>query len=53
MNLSKDITNSDVCIYDYLGGRIEKKNFLKPVDEKQVINTVKACTKNFAQILKT
>ena len=47
-NLAINITNSDgnFSIYDYLGGRIGNCLYLKPVDEEEVINTVKTCTRN-------
>ena len=43
--LANNITNSDVnfSIYDYLGGRNGNCLYLKPVDEEEVINTVKTC----------
>ena len=43
--LAKVITNPDenISIYDHLGGRIEICLFLKPIDEEEVINTVKTC----------
>ena len=31
--------------YDYLGESIEQSLFMRPVDEEEVINTVKGCTK--------
>ena len=31
-------------IYDYLGDSIEQRLFVRPVDEEEVINTVKGCT---------
>ena len=31
--------------YDYLGENIEQSLFMRPVDEEEVINTVKGCTK--------
>ena len=46
-NVAKHITNSggNFSIYDYLGGRIGNCLYLKPTDEEEVINTVKACTR--------
>ena len=43
----KNITNSDgnFSIYDYVGGRIGNCLYLKPTDEEEVINTVKASTR--------
>ena len=49
-------SQNQMFLYDYLGSRTmfvpKTCFFLKPVDEKQVINMVKAYTKNFAQTLK-
>ena len=47
-NFAKNITNSDgnFSICDYLGGRIRNCLYLKPADEEEVINVVKACTRN-------
>ena len=49
--LAKDITNiyENIFTYDYLGSMIEKCLFLKPVDEEEVINTMKVCTKKNLQ----
>ena len=45
--LAENITNSDgnFSINDYLGGMIGNCLYLKPVDEEEVINTVKTCTR--------
>ena len=47
-NLANGITNPDenISIYDYLGESIGQTLFMRPVDEEEVINTVKGCTKN-------
>ena len=47
-NLAKSITNSDgnFCICDYLGGRIRNCLYLKPADEEEVTNVVKASQRN-------
>ena len=46
-NSAKTITNSggNFSIYDYSGGRIENCLYLKPADDEEVINSVKACTR--------
>ena len=45
-NLANDITNPDEnnSIYDYLGDSIEQSLFMRPIDEEEVITTVKGCT---------
>lgn len=44
--LQKNIINPDenTSIYDYLGGGTGHCLYLKPIDEQEIINTVKACT---------
>ena len=53
-NLTKNITHSDgnFSIYDYLRGRNGNCLYLKPVDDEEVINTVKVCTRKNLQIFK-
>ena len=48
----KDITSPDenISIYADLGSRIDKCLFLKPVDEEEVINTVKAYSKQICRL---
>ena len=43
--MDQSVTFPCISIYDYLGGRIGNCLYLKPVDEKEVINTVKMCTR--------
>ena len=47
-NLANDIKNPDenISIFDYLGDSIEHSLFMRPVDEEEVITTVKGYTKN-------
>ena len=46
-NLANNITNpgENISIYDYIGESIEQSLFMRPVDEEEVINIVKGCTK--------
>ena len=50
--MTSHIRAINISIYDYLGEGIEQSLFMRPVDEEEVINIVKGCTKKNLQTLK-